>query len=230
MKKNNYHIEHIIEKLHREGFTNFVNQKEERELKGKLGKKDYKIYNVFEESPHVLLYKKEVPLINLIKIENTKDLRHQDIMGALCSLGLKEDTFGDIVKYEGDFYVFVLPKIKEYILQSLVEIKKNKIHMKEVDFSLSKHFKQVFQKKEIIVSSLRIDNVASTLTHSSRTTILDKFKNKEIILNYEEECKPTKVLQVGDIFSIKKYGKYKYNGIVKETKKGGFIIEILEYK
>ena len=42
--------------------------------------------------------------------------------------------------------------------------------------------------------------------------------------------KPTRILREGDIFSIRKYGKYKFNGVLKETKKGGYIIEILQYK
>ena len=89
---------------------------------------------------------------------------------------------------------------------------------------------QEYTRKEYIVSSLRIDNVISTIINESRKNVLEKFKNKEIILNYNDELKPTRVLQINDIFSIRKYGKYKYNGIIKNTKKGGFIIEILMYK
>ena len=33
----------------------------------------------------------------------------------------------------------------------------------------------------------------------------------------------------GDIFSVKKYGKYKYVGIVKATKKDNYIIKVLRY-
>ena len=89
---------------------------------------------------------------------------------------------------------------------------------------------QEYIKKEIIVSSLRIDNVISTLIGTSRNEVLEKFKNKEIIYNYNEITKPTYQLNVGDTFSIRKHGKYKYNGILKNTKKGGFIVEILMYK
>jgi RNA-binding protein YlmH len=102
--------------------------------------------------------------------------------------------------------------------------------IEEVDIKISENFAQEYIKKEIIVSSLRIDNVISTLIGTSRADILDKFKNKEIIYNYNEITKPTYQLNIGDTFSIRKYGKYKYNGILKNTKKGGFIIEILMYK
>ena len=102
--------------------------------------------------------------------------------------------------------------------------------LEEVDLDIKNNFKQEYNKKEYIVTSLRIDNIVSTITNSSRNQVLEKFKNNEIILNYQEEIKPTRILKEGDIFSIRKYGKFKFSQILKETKKGSLIIEILEYK
>ena len=151
-------------------------------------------------------------------------------MGVIFSLGLKEDTFGDIIKYKDEFYIFVLPSLKDFITYNISEIKSNTVEIEEVPIELSHNFAQEYIKKEIIVSSLRIDNVISTLIGTSRNEVLEKFKNKEIIYNYNEITKPTYQLNVGDTFSIRKHGKYKYNGILKNTKKGGFIVEILMYK
>ena len=36
-------------------------------------------------------------------------------------------------------------------------------------------------------------------------------------------------LKDGDVFSIRRIGKFRYNGIIKNTKKGGFIISIYKY-
>ena len=80
----------------------------------------------------------------------------------------------------------------------------------------------------MLISRL-IQVIVSTITNESRNSVLDKFKNKEIILNHEEEIKPTRILHENDIFSIRRYGKYKFSTIKKATKKGGFIIEILVY-
>ncbi len=229
MKVNNYNIEKIIDALYNKGHTSFLTGKELMLVKGKLNKNEYKIYNLYEDSSKVILYKKEQPDIKLFKISSKTELRHQDILGTIFSLGIKEDTFGDIVKYNSSFYIFLLPHLVDYFKYNLTEIKNNKIELIEEDISLKDKFKQEYIKKEYIVSSLRIDNVISTITNESRSDVLLKFENKEIILNYDESIKPTRTLHEQDIFSIRKYGKYKYIGIKKNTKKGGFIIEVLQY-
>lgn len=229
MKKNQYFVEHFIEELYHNGYTNFISHKEFLFMKGKIRKEEYSLYSLYPDSNYVLLYKKEIPPISLLKIE-APSLRHQDILGALYHLGIKEETFGDIVKYQDAFYLFVISSIKDYLLQFLVEIKNEKVHLEEAPLSLKENFVQKYNVISLFVSSLRLDNVLSSLLHSSRSGILDKFKNKEVVCNYEETIKPTRTLRVGDVFSVRKCGKYKFNGVLKETKKGGFIIEVLEYK
>ena len=123
-----------------------------------------------------------------------------------------------------------MPHLEDYFKYNLVEIRNNKVELIEVDIDISNNFKQEYETKEYIVTSLRIDNVVSTITNESRNQVLDKFKNKEIVLNNDEDIKPTRVLRDLDTFSIRKYGKFKFNKILKTTKKGGFIIEILMYK
>jgi RNA-binding protein YlmH len=229
MKSNNFNVEKVIDALNNHGSTNFITQKELMSVKGKLNKNEYNVYYPYEDCSKVVLYKSVIPDLRLLKIES-HNLRHQDVMGAIFSLGLKEDTFGDIVKYEENFYIFVLPHLVDYIKYNLPDIRNEKVIIEEVDISLSEQFKQEYVTKEYIVSSLRIDNVISTITNESRNQILDRFKNKEIILNYEEEIKPTRTLREGDTFSIRRFGKYKFSSIKKGTKKGGFIIVIDKYK
>ena len=113
---------------------------------------------------------------------------------------------------------------------NISEIRNNKVELIPLDLSISNYFKQEYVSKEYIVTSLRIDNVVSTITNESRNQVLDKFKNKEIVLNNDEDIKPTRVLKEQDTFSIRKHGKFKFSKVLKTTKKGGYIIEILMYK
>lgn len=230
MKLNNYNIEKIIDSLYNKGYTNFLTGRELMQINSKLSKNEFKIYEPYQDCSKVILYKKIIPDIKLYKIVSKVELRHQDILGTIFSLGLKEDTFGDIIKYQDSFYILLLPHLVDYFKYNLTEIKNNKIDLVEEDISLSENFKQEYIVKEYIVSSLRIDNVISTITNNSRNQILEKFTNKEILLNYEEDIKPTRTLRENDIFSIRKYGKYKFSKIVKTTKKGGLIIEVYQYK
>ncbi len=230
MKTNNYNIEKIIDSLNNRGYTNFLNPKDFMLVKGKLHKNEYKIFELYKDSNKVILYKKEIPNIKLYKIVTDIELRHQDILGTIFSLGVNEDMFGDIFKHQGNYYLFLEQTLEDYFKYNLIEIKNNKIELIETDIEISNEFKQEYNKKEYIVTSLRIDNIVSTITNQSRNQVLEKFKNNEIILNYQEEIKPTRILKENDIFSIKRYGKFKFSKILKETKKGSLIIEILEYK
>ena len=54
-------------------------------------------------------------------------------------------------------------------------------------------------------------------------------KNKEVIVNYDVMNKNSYILKENDIFSIRRYGKYKFVGIVKSTKKNNFIVRYLKY-
>jgi len=229
MKSNLYYIEHILDDLYRKGYTKFLTRKELMDIKRKLRKNAFFIYELYEDSSKVILYQKEVPTICLVKIVCKGLLRHQDIMGAIFSLGIHEDTFGDIVFYRDSFYLFLLPYMVEYFTYHLVHIRNQEVRLEKVDLSISNYFKQEYMIKEFIVSSLRIDNVVSTIVKDSRRGVLEKFKNKEVLLNYEEEIKPTRLLKVGDVFSIRRLGKYKFDKILKETKKGGYVILIFMY-
>ena len=123
-----------------------------------------------------------------------------------------------------------MPHLEDYFKYNISEIRNNKVELIPVDLNISSYFKQEYVSKEYIVTSLRIDNVVSTITNESRNQVLDKFKNKEIVLNNDEDIKPTRVLKEQDTFSIRKHGKFKFSKVLKTTKKGGYIIEILMYK
>ena len=103
------------------------------------------------------------------------------------------------------------------------------IKLKEVSLDILDNYQREYAEVEIIVSSTRIDNVISSLIGTSREQIKRKFLNDEIILNYEVCHKLNYELKENDTFSIKKFGKYKYTGIIKETKKEKYLIKCLKY-
>lgn len=229
MTKNNYQIEKIIESLFNKGHTNFIIEEDLIKIKGKLSKNSYQIYKPYEDASKVILFKKTNPKLVLFKIICKVPIRHQDVLGTIFSLGLKEDTFGDIINYENSFYFYTLPNLEEYFKSNMLRIKDNPIILENISLSFSTNFKQNYLIQEYIVTSCRIDNIISTIIGDSRKNILTLFKDKAILLNYEEVQKPTKILKENDIFSIRRYGKYQYNGIKRITKKGSYVIEIKKY-
>lgn len=229
MKTNEYKINNSIEKVMHGKSTLFLDGKELNLIKGKLKKKEYQIYSPYTDADKVIVYKNDIPKIKLFKIVCPEKIRHQDILGAVLSLGIDSSYIGDIIFYQECFYMYVLNEVSEFIKNNFTSISKYTVKLIEEDMHLLKDYKREYEELEINVSSLRIDNILSSLCNLSRKQIDDKIKNKEVFLNYDIVTKNSCFLKENDIFSIRKYGKYRFIEISKQTKKQKLIIKILKY-
>ena len=229
---NNYEIVSNIEKLKNGHATRFLDLKLQLELKKYLKKNEYFEYLTYKDSEKIIFYTETKPDVNLLEIIpmiKNKKLEHREILGTIFSLGLKDSMFGDIIITDNKYYVFILPEIKEFLKNNLVVINKIKVSLEERDLDTLKDYERQYQSIELIVSSERIDTIIANLIKTNRNKIKDLVKSKNIILNYEVLSNFSKKFQHGDIFSIKGFGKYKYNGIIKETKSGNLVVKIDKY-
>lgn len=226
---NYYEIEKNIEKILSGKSTNFLDGKMQNELKKRLNKINYNIFYSYKDSEKVIFYLDNKPNVVLFEIETKEKLKHQEIMGTVLNLGLDSEVFGDIIIDNNKYYIYVLDKVKEYLKMNFVKVKNTKITLKELNLDYLNNFERKYEERTIIVSSERIDNVISHIINISRDNVKTKIRDKEIILNYDILKSHTKILKNGDIFSIRRYGKYKYLGIIKNTKKDNLIIKYLKY-
>lgn len=217
-----------MEKVLYSNSTNFVEIKYLNRVKKELKNIKYNIYEPFIGATKVILYNK-MPNIKIYEIISSNDLRHQDILGTLYSLNISDEMFGDVVIWNNRYFIIILSSIDNYIKSNLTSIKNSKVDLIEKDPDYLKDYKQEYEEFNIIVPSIRVDVIVSKIINSSRSNALEKIKNGDIYLNYELLTKPTYMLKENDIFSIRKYGKYKFNGIINETKKGNIIVNISKY-
>ena len=225
-----YKIEKNLNRLYRKEATFFLDPKEQLELAKKLKKEPYQIYKPYPDSEKNIFYIKEEPKVILYEIKSKTPLEHREILGTLFSLNITSELFGDIVITNNHYYIYVLESIAPYIKNNLLLIKNSHIEIIEVPLETLKEYHKEYESIEIIASSTRIDTVISRLIQTSRPNIIEKIKNKEIILNYDILKNNSYQLKENDIFSIRRYGKYQYIGIKKETKSKNYIIECKKYK
>ena len=225
-----YKIEKNLNRLYRKETTFFLDPKEQLELAKKLKKELYQIYKPYPDSEKNIFYIKEEPKVILYEIKSKTPLEHREILGTLFSLNITSELFGDIVITNNHYYIYVLESIAPYIKNNLLLIKNSRIELIEVPLETLKEYHKEYETIEIIASSTRIDTVISRLIQTSRPNIIEKIKNKEIILNYDILKNNSYQLKENDIFSIRRYGKYQYIGIKKETKSKNYIIECKKYK
>lgn len=225
-----YTIEKNLNKLNHNQPTFFLDPKEQQELKKKLKKDTYQVYKPYIDSEKNIFYIKEKPKVILYEIKSKVPLAHREILGTLFSLNITSELFGDIIITNNHYYIYVLEKIAPYIKNNLLMIKNSHIKLIEIPLEILKDYKKEFAHIELITSSTRIDTVIARLIQTSRSNVLEKIKNKEITLNYDILKKNSYLLKENDIFSIRRYGKFQYIGIKKETKNKNYIIECKKYK
>ena len=223
-----YTVEKIVEKVLYSNSTNFVEIKYLNRVKKELKNVKYNIYEPFVGATKVILYNK-MPNIKIYEIISSNDLRHQDILGTLYSLNISDEMFGDVVIWNNRYFIIILSSIDNYIKSNLTSIKNSKVDLIERDPYYLKDYKQEYEECIIIVPSIRVDVIVSKIINSSRSNAPEKIKNGDIYLNYELLTKPTYMLKENDIFSIRKYGKYKFLGEINRTKKGSLVIKYLKY-
>ena len=229
MKQNHYEIEKNIEKLLRGESTGFLTQNISKIIKSRLKKKDCKEYYVYPDADKVILYSNSLPSVKLYRIDCYHELKHSSILGSLFALNITSEMFGDIVFFENSFYIYLLDSVSKYVEDELVMIGDDSVKLVEVPFELLANYCRNYEKIEQIVSSLRIDTICSKLVGCNRDNIREMIKDKNIILNYEEVKKSEILLHEGDVFSIRKHGKYHFKKIIGESKKGNYIILIEKY-
>lgn len=223
-----YTVEKIVEKVLYSNSTNFVEIKYLNRVKKELKNVKYNIYEPFIGATKIILYNK-MPNIKIYEIVSSNDLRHQDILGTLYSLNISDEMFGDVVIWNNRYFIIILSSIDNYIKSNLMSIRNSKVELIEKDPYYLRDYKQEYEECIIIVPSIRVDVIVSKIINSSRSNALEKIKNGDIYLNYELLIKPTYMLKENDIFSIRKYGKYKFLGEINKTKKGSLVIKYLKY-
>lgn len=231
MKRNIYEIEKNVEKVLRGGSTGFLTHHIQVEVQNRLKKGTYQIFWPFRDAEKVILYSNELPYVKLFQICCCKgiELKHSAIMGSLFGLNITGEMFGDIVKWEGNFYVYLLGNISDMVVNELRMIGQDAVLLKEVPLEFLSQFEREYEKHKLIVSSLRVDTVLSRLILCNRDGILDKIRNQEIFVNDVVVKKGSSLLKFGDVFSIRRYGKFCFRSVIGKTKKDNYIIEIDKY-
>ena len=229
MKKDIYKIDNMVEKILNDKCTLFLDGNEFKLVTSKLKKKSYNVYYPYKTSEKVVLYTTDEPLVSLFKIKCNDKLRHQDILGSFLSLNISSNYLGDIIVDNDNYYFYILGSLSNFIKDNLTIIGNKKVIVEEVDINILEDYERKYENHEIIVSSLRIDTVISRIINTNRKNVLNKIKDKEIILNYEVLTKVSYNLKENDVFSIRKYGKYKFIGVINNTKKDNLVIKYLKY-
>ena len=170
-------------------------------------------------------------IITAIRISLPNSLKgafeHRDYLSGIMKLGLIREKIGDIIVHENGADIIVLKENAEYLknnISLLTRFKKSNIEL--INFQDIIQLENKYEEFNIIVSSMRADNIISEVTHSSRNKTEEIILSERATLNYEIIEKGSKQLKSSDILIIKGYGKFIIGNFLKNTSSGKLVIDI----
>lgn len=148
-----------------------------------------------------------------------ENLSHRDYLGALMNLGIERDLLGDIFIRDKKAYIFCLERIAPYLIEELSKVRHTNV--KCILIEEPKNLPKSEKERCVILSpSERIDVIIAKLNHLSRSSSVELFRTKKVFVNGKLCENNSYFLKQKDIISIRGFGKFQYEGISHETKKG----------
>lgn len=173
-------------------------------------------YGIFEDAQRkmiafsyddVLAY--PITLIRIDKKSKFCKLKHRDYLGAIMSLGIKREKFGDLIVKGDSCYLAVQCEIADYIRMNLTAIGKSPCEVSILNVNDCEIPVYDFQDIVVNVSSLRVDCVISSLCNISRNKAEDLIRSDKVLIDYSRNFKRDSILKCDCIITISGYGKYK---------------------
>lgn len=147
-----------------------------------------------------------------------KELEHKHYLGTIMSLGIKRELMGDLIVEDDSCYGIVSEEIFDFLVDNLKEVGRNPVTVEEVNRNQVPSLK--FEELVDSVSSVRLDNIVSVMINNSRSKGLELIEAGEVSVNYVVDKEKNSTLKEGDIVTIRKKGKFIFEKILGENKKG----------
>ena len=178
-------------------------------------------------------YEDEVTVFDIVCLKATyvskfSTLTHRDVLGAILHLGLEREKIGDIIVDNENIYIFIDKDIENYIICNLTKIKRSNVHFKIYTGFVKRNIQIQYQTK--IVSSLRLDVIVASIGNISRKQAQILIKDGCVKVNHIPLEETSYLCDNDSAISIRGYGRFHFKGIVKQTKKERFVIEVGAYQ
>lgn len=223
--------------------TDFLNPRERYILQTIVNKYNlcYKEYGGFEnaEQQRVYIYPEfyeisfndfDLYFVQIKYPTKFATLTHRQILGTLLNNGIKRNQLGDIVN-KNDIWQFVCTKhIYDYIKLNITKISNVGIDLELISHDNLIEHKFNLEEKRLTISSLRLDNIIANVYNIPRQTTKKLIQNEMCKINFTKTDKVSESLAVGDIISVRGYGRFYIDDLQGITKKGKNIVKIIKLK
>ena len=165
----------------------------------------------------------ELSLQEIIYPNKFEKLTHSKILGTVLNqLGIDRKLFGDILIKEERAQIIINRQFLSLFQDGIKKIARLPVNLEERDFSEKLEKVENYQEIEICISSCRLDVLIAGVFKLSRNQANQLIVKQAVQVNYHLVEKLDYLLQIGDLISVRKYGRLKLvrdNGQTKKDKK-----------
>ncbi len=174
----------------------------------------------------------EFPITALsIECSGFKVHTHRDFLGSILGLGLERTVIGDIIVGENGYNatVFVHSKAADFILENLRLVGRDGVKVRALTSVTSLEIKRNFEIIKGTCASMRVDAIISEIFNISRDKAQKLVSDGYVTVNHEEILDKSKALSLGDIFTVRGFGKFRVSEIGDVNRRGRTRFEIQKY-
>lgn len=152
-------------------------------------------------------------------------LTHRDFLGSLMGLGIKRERLGDLLILDNIGYLYLIGETAPYIVEQLTKVKHTDVRCQVID-SPPQTAVALPEETLIVTAGERLDAVVAAVYRLSRAEAQALLEKGLVFLDGKACDKNAAVPKVGVTVSVRGYGRFRYEGIRGDTKKGKLRIAV----
>ena len=182
--------------------------------------------------PDALAFTWEYP-IDCIRLEPkavkfSEDLTHRDYLGAILNLGVDRSVVGDILIEDHTASFFCLHRMTDFFLENLCRVRHTTVVASRIEDP-----GEFPQPKMTPITgtcaSVRLDSLISLAFKASRSSMVSYIEGGQVFVNGKLITSNGYEPKEGDIISVRGKGRFIFDGMSHQTKKGRCGVRILRY-
>ena len=157
-------------------------------------------------------------------------ISHPDVLGALLSLGIGRNDVGDISILDGKVEFVISINQASFVEFNLTKIKNESVNLKVKENARLDLIKPSYESYTGFVSSLRLDNLLSLFLSTSRSKAKEIVKARLVKVDFQIIEDPSLQIHEDCLISVRRFGRFVFDGIDGFSKKGNYHISYRKIK
>ena len=183
--------------------------------------------------PDAFSFEEEYPLACIrIRPKSPKfadKLTHRDYLGAALGLGLERFLIGDILVGEEGAWLFCLERMQSFLLENLTAISHTQVIAHPVTDPEEIPRPRLVPVEGTVASS-RLDALLSLAFGESRSRLIKHIQQGQVFVNGRQITSNSYIPKDGDVISLRGKGRFAYQGLKGQTKKGRYRVQLYRYQ